>query len=561
MNNTNPPRQSANRHENPNLDTFDYTGWREHFISTVLRIACVLSIALLAVSFRTATITDRVLFISLFIILLAITVFRVSYSTRAFSLLFIVFAVGTNSILAWGPWRDGSIFFIAFIALSTLLFDQRIDIFALIISVLTFVLIAALQQLGFYQLRAPNVPDTIFIDWAAYIIDFFIISAVIIFAIGQFKEAFMRVIQKLQNSFNTLTTERAQLEERVRERTEELEARALQLRSSATVARTIAEMQDISELMDATTKLTSEQFGYYHVGLYLLDDRKKTAFLQAASSAAGKELVGQGFRVEPDRLNIINQVVEHKRPRITLDVDGNFIRDINFPLTRSRMMIPLTVRSNVIGVMDFHSDQLKSFNIQDAEVLQTLADLVAISIDNVRLINETKNLVFQLEATTSLQTHETWTKFTSRHKPSYQYTPAGVRPLFSKNKLEGKDGLRIPLTLHGQNIGGIVLKRKGIAASWSDRERILVEKIADQVALALDNSRLVDETKKNAMRNQVIANISASVRQTLDVESVIRTATTELRRVFDLKEAEISIGSLQADSAPIRKNTGSLRLK
>jgi GAF domain-containing protein len=557
MNKKNPSWQP-----NFNSDAFDYKGWREQFISAVLRIACILGIVLIVISFPTATTSDRVLFISLYVFLLAITALRVPYSIRAFSLPIMVFTVGTNSILAWGPWLDGSVFFIAFIILSALLFDQRVDIFALLISILTFAVIAALQQSGVYQLRAQGVPATTFIDWAAYITDFSIVSVILTIAISQFKGAFTRIIQEIQSAFSALTAERAQLEERVRERTEELETRAVQLRSSTTVARTIAEMQNISDLMDATTKLTSEQFEYYHVGLYLLDERKKTAFLQASSSAAGKQLVGQGFRVEPDRLNIINLVVEQKRPHITLDVgDANFIRDINFPLTRSRIMLPLTVRGNVIGVLDIHSDQLQSFSTQEAEILQTLADLVAISIDNVRLINETRSLVFQLEANTTLQTRETWTKFTTRHKPAYQFTPAGVRPLFSSTKLEDADGLRIPLILHGQNIGGIILKRKGITATWSERERILVEKVADQVALALENSRLVDETQKNAMRNQVIANISTRVRETLDVESVIRTATTELRRVFDLKEAEVSIGALQAGSTPIKKHTSSLRLK
>jgi hypothetical protein len=59
----------------------------------------------------------------------------------------------------------------------------------------------------------------------------------------------------------------------------------------------------------------------------------------------------------------------------------------------------------------------------------------------------------------------------------------------------------------------------------------------------------------------MIANISTRVRETLDVESVIRTAATELRRVFDLKEAEISIGSNQAEASPVRKNVSSIRSK
>jgi GAF domain-containing protein len=550
---------------NPSMQTpnaLDYKGWRKKFITVIMRITSVLGIAIIAASFSTATITDRILFIGLYLILLTVTVLQVKYAVRAFALLFMLYTIGTNSILAWGPWLDGSIFFITFVILSALLFDQWIDVIALGVSILTFAIVATLQLSGIHQFTPSNIPATTIIDWVAYTIDFSIPSVVLIIAIGQFKKEFALVIQNMQDTFQELTIERAQLENRVYERTEELASRATQLRSSASISRTIAELQDISELMGNAVELTSEQFGYYHVGLYLLDERKRTAFLQAASSANGKQLVGQGFRVEPDRLNPIHQVIEYNRPHLSSDTDhANFIQDTNFPLTRSRMILPLTVRNNVIGMLDMHSDQPQSFTAQDAEVLQTLADLIAISIDNVRLINETKNLLRQLEANTSAQTRETWAKFTSRHKPAYQYTPAGVRPLFANSKRDGTNGLRVPLMLHGQTIGTITLKRKGAAAEWSEREQILVEKVADQVALALENSRLVDETQKRALRDQVIANISARVRETLDVESVLRTAATELRKAFDLKEAEISVGALQAESSPVKKGTTSLRLK
>lgn len=561
MNNTPPSLQPSNMEEFSS-DTLDYKSWREHFILTILRIASVLGVALIAISFPTATVSDRILFLGIYLVLLIITLVRVNYSIRAFGLLFMAFTIGVNLILTSGPWLDGSIFFVAFIVLSALLFDQRVDIVALVVSIFTFILIAVLQQLGIYQLSASNVPATKPADWFSYIIDFSTISTILIVAIKQLIGEFTHIGQGIQNTFNTLTDERTQLENKVREHADELETRAIQLRSSVSISRSIVEMQDISELMETTTRLISDQFGHYHTGLYLLDERKKTAFLQAASSNAGKQLIGQGFRIEPDKLNLINLVVKHNRPYITSDVDNvNYIRDINFPLTRSRMMLPLTVRNDVIGILDMHSDQPQSFNTQDAEILQTLAGLVAVSIDNVRLINGTKILIDQLEANTSIQTRETWTKFTSRRKPAYQYTPAGVRPLFAKNKQDTLEGLVVPLMLHGQNIGSITLKRKGAATAWSERERILVEKVAYQVALAIENSRLVDETQKSALRDQMIANISARVRETLDVESVIRTATTELRRVFDLKEAEVSIGILQTENVPVKKHTSSLRLK
>ncbi len=544
----------------PVSGALDYQSRRDGFVTVTLRIACILGFAAILFLFPTSSTNERALFISLYFALLLVTVLKTKYLARAYTLLFITYAVGANNILSWGPWFDGSVFFIAFIVLAALLFEQRVDIAAFALSVFTIGAVALLQQLGIRQSSLSPRLEITWLDWVEYVVGFSIIGAIIVIAVGHLKKAFSDVTTDMQNTVQSLANERARLESRVIERTEELSSRTAQLRSSASISRTIAEIQDVSQLIETATDLTSEYFGYYHVGLYLLDERKKHAYLQAASSQDAKKLIGQGYRIEPDRFNLAYRVIEHNTPYIASDVDEvNFIRDANFPLTRSRMALPLTVRNNIIGILDMHSDQPKSFTEQDAEVLQTLADLVAISLDNARLINETKNLVSQLELNTSVQTRETWTKFTSRHKPAFQYTPAGVRPIFASNRQEDQHGLRIPLVLHGQQIGKIILKRKGSSITWSERERVLVEKVADQVALAIENSRLVDETQKSALRDQVIASISAHIRETLDIESVLRTTATELRRVFDLKEAEIAIGSLQAEGASARKNTGSLK--
>ncbi len=543
---------------------FNYKGWRENFIITILRIACVLGIALIIFSYSTATLSSRSLFIFLYMGLLAITFLRVSYTVRAGALIFITFIVGFNILIAWGPLVDGSLFLLASVVLAALLFDIRADLLILAASMVTMIVLVILGQLGLYQPTAPKAPNALATDWIVYGADFFIASLVITVAINLFKKEFSRVIQQMQNTFQALTAERAKLEERVQERTEELENRANHLRASTSIARTMAEIQNVSELLNTVVEATSEQFGYYHVGIYLLDERRKNAFLQASSSFAGKQLIGQGQRIESDKRNAINIVVEQNRAYMATDISGSvFIKEPNFPITRSRMVLPLSVRGVPIGVMDMHSDQIQSFGSQDAEILQSLADLIAISIDNARLLNESNALLEQITISTSAQTAETWSKHTGRQTPAYQYTPAGVRPIFAQSKPEEtKAGsLQIPLVLHGQNIGNIKLIRKGASVKWSEKEKNLVGKIADQISLALENSRLVDEAQKNAQRDQMIANISSRVRETLDVESVIRTATMELRKAFDLKEAEISIGSPQIQPASVRKNTSSLKLK
>lgn len=565
MNRNLPSAKSSPAQESLQSTAFNHPEWREQFTLTTLRIASVLAVPLIVFSFPTATPNDRFLFIGMYLFLAAITVLPVPYMLRAYSLLLMSFAVGVNAIIAWGPWADGSLFLLVSVFLATLLFDRRIDLLILSISVFFTAGMAILQQTGIFQLTASDAPVPEPASWIIYFIDFSIVGVMIVLAMGQFKKSFIRTIQEMQTAVKALATERAHLEKRVFERTDELETQTSQLRTSASIARMVTEIQDITELLETVTRLISEKFGYYHVGLFIVDESRKTAFLQSASSAIGKQLVGQGFKIEPAKRSAIKTVVEQNQPVISSDNDIKYFQhDVNFPLTRSRMILPLAVRGSVLGMLDMHSDQPQAFSTQDAAILQSLADVVAISFENNRLINETKSLLAELEINTSTQTQRTWSKLTSRHKPAYQYTPAGVRPVFSKDKQENENSenrLRVPLILHGLKIGAIKLKKKGIITEWPERERILVEKIADQIALALENSRLVDEAQKSALRDQMIANISTRIRETLDIESVIRTAATELRRVFDLKEAEINIGTSQETAAPVRKSTSSLRLK
>lgn len=526
---------------------FDLKEWREQFIRIVLRIASILGIVMIGVSFPTASFTDRILFISLYLILLGITLLPTSYIYRAYLLLAMIGVVGVNAIAAWGPWADGSIFLLTTVVLGSLLLDNRTDIVVLVSSFLFILIFALLDLQGSLSLAAPNAPKTSLATWGIYIVDYVIAGVIITTAANMLKSAFSNVASQMLIAFQSLSVERQNLEEKVQERTAELETRMTQLRASTLTARAIAETQELSELLINAANLIAERFEYYHVGIFILDEQKRNAYLQASSSEIGKSMLGQLFRIEPDRKNPLSTAIETNRVLITSDLDkSNFVRDPNFPITRSRMIIPLSVRGNQIGIIDIHSDQPRAFSSEDAEILQTLADLTAISFDNVRLLAETRNLLSQLEASTAIQTQRTWTKFTSRQKSAYQYTPAGVRPIFSQEKVSGSDGLYMPIVLHGQEIGRIKLKkRKGTASEWSERERDLVEKISNQVALALENSRLVDEAQKNALRNQMIASFSTNVRETLDGDAVIRTAATELRKVFDLKEAEIVIGQAE----------------
>ena len=115
----NPFATTSNQEIQPS-SRFNYADWRERFILTILQIGCVFAIPMIVLSFPTASISDRILFIGSYIGLAAITVLPSPYLVRVYALLFTLFAVGVNAILSWGPWADGNIFLLACVLLSAL---------------------------------------------------------------------------------------------------------------------------------------------------------------------------------------------------------------------------------------------------------------------------------------------------------------------------------------------------------------------------------------------------------------------------------------------------------
>ncbi len=528
--------------------------WRESFLHRVLIGAVILGfLAILSTLLFPLNLVLLSVYVVAYLLVIAAAFVKMSYSLRAGILLFILYGIGLNNLVVFGIGAGSArLFFLSLIVFASLLVSVRTSIYMFAVSVATILVIGWLTLSGILPSPSSETPGL----WVTSGATFLLLSVTLILALNSFQVQFDRAQERSSVAISSLQMERAQLEGRIALRTQELEQKTSQLRGSTSIARVASQLEDINDLMDTVVKLTAERFKLHHAGIFLLDDRRKTAFLQAASSETGKELIARGYRVEVDRRSAINVVVEQARPYIISTTGDSLInRDTDFPETRSRLTLPLIARGVVIGLLDLHSQQEQAFGQEDAEILQALTDLVAISIENVRLMNDTRALITQLETLTSYQSHEAWLQYSSRRASAYQYTPSGIRPLYDLPEEREAAGLQVPVTLRGQNIGKITLRRKDNTARWNERERELVEKLASQVALALDNSRLVEEAQKSAQRDQLIAKVSSRVRETLDVDAVVKTAAVELRRIFDLKEAEVSVGSMTAAPMPM---TGSL---
>jgi len=354
----------------------------------------------------------------------------------------------------------------------------------------------------------------------------------------------------LAESLEELEGSRAELEARSRE----LERRSTQLRAAGEVARDAATTAELGELLDQAVHLIRERFGFYHAGIFLVDEQREYAVLRAATGEAGQQMLERRHRLRVGEVGLVGYATGTGHPRIALDVGEDAVHFNNpfLPQTRSEMALPLRAGSEIIGALDVQSREAAAFGEDDVAVLQLMADQLAVAIANARLVQEMRNTVRELQASSGRYTREAWGTLTAGSgRPSgYRYRKLGIepvaeqpaearlawrqgRPVVTPLQAEGDgDGqgsasnLAVPMKLRGETVGVLNLRFEGEPVSGETAS--LVEEIADRLALALENARLLEQTQRRAERDRLIADITGRVRSSMDVETILRTTVYEL---------------------------------
>lgn len=198
----------------------------------------------------------------------------------------------------------------------------------------------------------------------------------------------------LARAFNSMTVQLRDLinnlEQRVRERTEALQRLAIQLETSAQVSRQVTSILTIDSLLDRVTQLIAGSFGYYGVLVYLLDSEAKQLINRAHNRP-----VSLVERVIPISIESLNAEAVRTNEAVLVDdvtEEPRFLPDADYPDVRSELVIPLRVGSRVIGTLDLMSTTRNGFQTDDVLTAQSLADQIAIAIENARLYEQSRAL-------------------------------------------------------------------------------------------------------------------------------------------------------------------------
>ncbi|MBK9927026.1 MAG: GAF domain-containing protein [Anaerolineales bacterium] len=337
------------------------------------------------------------------------------------------------------------------------------------------------------------------------------------------------------------------LEKRVEERTVDLETanqrnekRARQFEAIAQVASVSSAGESLNEALLQLTFVISKQFGFYHAGIFLLDESKKYAILKSANSEGGKRMLERGHRLEVGETGLVGFVAATGRPRIALDTGADAVHFNNpdLPETKSEVALPLLQGKEVIGVLDVQSIESQAFTTEDIETLSILASQVSIIIQNTQLYEENAVALQNAEKAYRQLTGETW-KEMLKAQALKGYVYDGIRSEPLKRTLQLENPVSIPVNVRGQNIGALKLEALDNDREWSEDEIAMLTAAAERAALALEGARLLAESQKRAAKERTIGEITSKISAQSEVDELLKTAARELSRT--LPGTEIAI--------------------
>jgi GAF domain-containing protein len=535
-------------------------------------VATLLSISAVAVpaSSRALTLTIWVLlaaslleFIALILVLRGSLTMAKVVVPIALLIAITIIALSTNTI------HDVSVVaYPVIIIIATLLQGKRSLVVTTPLAVAAIIVLGVLDRLGLSNspLRARTGWDDILVGMLLLVL-----SAVILnLLVARLRAALNKAETNEQAQVianRELMDLKVSLEQRVQERTTELQQRgmelefankqiqrrAAQLEALAQVMQVITSVRDLQELLPRIASVISDKFGFYHVGVFLLDEANEYALLSATNSEGGRRMLERKHRLRVGAEGIVGHVTSTGEPRVAMDVgkDPVFFNNPDLPETHSEMALPLRIEERIVGALDVQSKEEAAFTGDDIQMLSLLANQVSLAIENARLFDESRIALAEAEATSRQFTREAWGRLPVEHNLiGYRYTITGASPLSEPVDLTGyykgngpnkqmeTNQILVPIELRGEEIGTLVVQSPSTEALNSD-QLDLIRAVAERVALSAENARLFEETTRRAERERLVSDITSKVRSLNDPQAMIETAAEELRKALGATSVEV----------------------
>ena len=351
--------------------------------------------------------------------------------------------------------------------------------------------------------------------------------------------------------------ERRQLERQIQD---SHERRGRQVRLSTQISKEIVDAAGVSELYQRVVTQVKEQFGFYHVQILRYDESVDAVVLIAGYGEAGEAMRADKHQM-PLGVGLIGAAAATGRSFLRPDVaeDPAWKPNPILPETRGELAVPIMLGNEVLGVIDVQSDVAGALSEDDQLAVEGLCNQIAIAIESTRLRLELEEQIRELNQLQRIMSREGWQTYRSQQvgkARGYRFDQLAVQPVTSREVKPGTGPLREPswdtrplsgrpartlstaMSVRGEIIGALGI-RDDPTRPLSAEDQELLDAISVQVAEALENARLLEQTQKHAVEMEAVARVSAAASSILESDRLLQTVTQLTKERFDLYHVAI----------------------
>ena len=380
---------------------------------------------------------------------------------------------------------------------------------------------------------------------------------------------------------------------------------AIQLETASSIAKETGGISDRATLLKKVINMVKDRFGFYHASVFLVDPTKEFATIKESTGEAGGEMVEQNFKLKVGSQSVIGHVTSSGEPLIINDVTDDPMYQNNplLPDIQAEAGIPMKIGTRIVGALNIKSTQPYSFSHDVIEVLQIIADQLAVAVSNAALFEEIQETLSKQHIVHSVTTNavsatklndvlsstvdelqkslgekvaillieadSNYMRLTSSTgyeedilgleievgKGITGWVAANREPLLVNDVLNderyipGSDQVRsevaVPLIFRGDLLGVLNLESNNENAfSVSDLD--VLASIANILSAIIVNTRISE-------RQRDLFTITNKIRGSADIGTILETTADELTRVLKTRKTKIEVSASFIASEPVKE--------
>jgi putative methionine-R-sulfoxide reductase with GAF domain len=193
----------------------------------------------------------------------------------------------------------------------------------------------------------------------------------------------------LAKTFNEMVVQLHQtltgLEQRVADRTRAIE-------TSSEISRRLSTILDQKQLALTVVEEVQRAFNFYHAHIYLYDEAEENLVMVGGTGEAGQLMLSRKHQIPKGR-GLVGRAAEQNQVVLVSDTqaDPTWLPNPLLPETKTEAAVPISVGGRVSGVLDVQHNVVNGLDQQDVDLLQAIANQVAVAVQNASLFTQTQH--------------------------------------------------------------------------------------------------------------------------------------------------------------------------